>query len=395
MNSASPAPGSQSSLRERNLLRVLDTVTSLGSLTQVEIAEQTGLSAATVSNMVRDLHAAGVVSLTPGTRNGRRAVHVALATPDGVIGAMVFGDRDVRVAVAASPERILSSTRMPLPAEHAADEGLNRAAILIADLLEQLGHEPSELLAVGVGIPAPIDSVSGQVGSSGILPGWRGVDIEVAAGDALRTPTQVDNTANLAAIGEVNAGALQGVQDAIHVKMSYGVGAGLIIDGSLYRGSAGTAGEIGHVTIDDRGAVCRCGNRGCLDTVVGSAAILDALRPTHGGVTLKDVISRALAGDTACQRVLGDAGDALGSALSAVVNLLNPQMISVGGQMARVGELLLGPARRTIERCALPSAGQSVTIVPGVLGDEADVIGALHLAHEMRETAQRAGLALA
>jgi len=221
------------------------------------------------------------------------------------------------------------------------------------------------------------------------------VDIEVAAGDALRTPTQVDNTANLAAIGELNAGALQGVQDAIHVKMSYGVGAGLIIDGSLYRGSAGTAGEIGHVTIDDRGAVCRCGNRGCLDTVVGSAAILDALRPTHGGVTLKDVISRALAGDTACQRVLGDAGDALGSALSAVVNLLNPQMISVGGQMARVGELLLGPARRTIERCALPSAGQSVTIVPGVLGDEADVIGALHLAHEMRETAQRAGLALA
>lgn len=161
------------------------------------------------------------------------------------------------------------------------------------------------------------------------------------------------------------------------------------------RGSAGTAGEIGHLSIDDKGAICRCGNRGCLDTVVGSAAILQALRPSHGVLTLKDVIGRALSGDPGCRRVLADAGEALGLALSGVVNLLNPEVIVIGGQMARVGDLLLDPARRVIERCALPSAAQSLTLRVGALADEADVVGALALANEVHESAQRAALALA
>ncbi|MFN8097566.1 MAG: ROK family transcriptional regulator [Dermatophilaceae bacterium] len=395
MNADAPAPGSQSSLRERNRLRVLDAVTMLGSLTQIEIAEQTGLSQATVSNLVKELHAAGAVELTPSVRNGRRAVSVSIAIPDGVLGAIVFGDRDVRAAVAGSPDQILATARMPLPADHRADEDLERGATLLQDLIDRVGHRSGELIAVGLGIPAPIDTVSGQVGSAGLMPGWQGVHIASAAARVISAPVMIDNTANLATIGELHSGVLQGVSDGVHIKMSYGVGAGLVVNGQLVRGSAGTAGEIGHLSIDDKGAICRCGNRGCLDTVVGSAAILQALRPSHGVLTLKDVIGRALSGDPGCRRVLADAGEALGLALSGVVNLLNPEVIVIGGQMARVGDLLLDPARRVIERCALPSAAQSLTLRVGALADEADVVGALALANEVHESAQRAALALA
>ncbi|WP_200934635.1 ROK family transcriptional regulator [Nostocoides sp. Soil756] len=395
MNPTSAAPGSQASLREMNRLRVLDAVREHGALTQVEIAGVTGLSAATVSNLVKELDVAGMVDLRPSIRNGRRATQVSAATSEGLLGAAVFGDRDVRVAVATGPGDIVSQRRMPLPADHAADEGLSRAARLVQELVEATGHGMAGLRSLVVGLPAPIDTVSGEVGSQGILPGWQGVAVAAAMEEAVQVPVRLDNTANLAALGEARYGALQGVSTGVFLKVSYGVGAGLIIGGELFRGSAGTAGEIGHVTIDENGPVCRCGNRGCLDTFVGARAVLSALRPTHGTLTFRDVISRALEGDPGCRRVLEDSGRHLGVALAGVVNLLNPEVIALGGQVGRVGELVLAPMREAIERCAIPSAAASVEVRVGALGPEdSDVLGALALADQLREDADRAALAL-
>jgi predicted NBD/HSP70 family sugar kinase len=186
---------------------------------------------------------------------------------------------------------------------------------------------------------------------------------------------------------------LQGISTAVLIKASYGVGAGLIIGGELFRGSAGTAGEIGHITIDEDGPVCRCGNRGCLDTFVGSQAVLSALRASHGPLTLKDVIHRALEGDPGCRRVLEDSGRHIGVAVASVVNLINPEVVCLGGQVARVGELILEPMREAIERCAIPSAAASVEVVTSSLStDDADVLGALALADQVREDADRAAL---
>ena len=393
MNSTGPAPGSQASLREMNRLRVLDAVREHGALTQVEIAGVTGLSAATVSNLVKELDTAGAVQLTPSIRNGRRAVQVSVAASHGLVAAIVFGDRDVRVALGTGGSEILSQRRMPLPADHAADEGMSRAARLVLELVEQSGHSTSEIRAVGLGLPAPIDTVSGQVGSEGILPGWRGIPVAGAMAEALGTKVLLDNTANLAALGEAKFGALQGVSNALFIKASYGVGAGLILGGELFRGSAGTAGEIGHVTIDEDGPVCRCGNRGCLDTFVGSQAVLGALRDSHGALTLRDVISRALEGDPGCRRVLEDSGRHIGIAVAGVVNLLNPEVVCVGGQVSRVGEIILQPMRDAIERCAIPSAAASVEVRVGALTpEEADVLGALAIADQVREDADRAAL---
>ncbi len=394
VNPTSAAPGSQASLREMNRLRVLDAVREHGALTQVEIAGVTGLSAATVSNLVKELDGAGMVRLAPSIRNGRRATQVSIATSEGLLAAAVFGDRDIRVAIATGPGGIVSQKRMPLPADHAADEGMSRAARLVQELVEGVGREMSDLRSCVVGLPAPIDTVSGEVGSEGVMPGWRGVAVGPAMETAVQVPVLVDNTANLAAMGEFKLGALQGVSTGVFLKVSYGVGAGLIIGGELFRGSAGTAGEIGHITIDENGPLCRCGNRGCLDTFVGAGAVLAALRATHGTLTLKDVIARALDGDPGCRRVLEDSGRHLGIAVAGVVNLLNPEAIVLGGQVARVGEVVLAPMREAIERCAIPSAAATAQVRVGDLPpEEADVRGALALADQVREDADRAALA--
>ncbi len=346
-------------------------------MTQVEIAGITGLSPATVSNMVKELDTAGALELAPSIRNGRRAVMVSLATGNTLLAGIAFGDRDVRVALGTGPRDIVGRQRMPLPADHAADEGMDRAVRLLLDLVEKAGKTMRDVRAVGVGIPAPVDRVSGQVGSESILPGWRGVAVADEMHGRLNAPVAVDNTANLAALGELRCGVLQGIQHGVYIKLSYGVGAGLILDGEVFRGAAGTAGEIGHLTIDENGPVCRCGNRGCLETYIGARGLLDALAGSHGPLSLRDVITRALDGDPGCRRVLEDAGRHLGVAVAGLVNLVNPEVIVLGGQLAKVGSIITRPMRASLERCAIPSAAASVSVRHSELDTDADVVGAL------------------
>lgn len=377
MNASISAPGSQAGLREANRSRVIDALRAHGAMTQVEIAGTTGLSPATVSNLVKDLDAVDAVILEPSIRNGRRAVLVSLPRARQLLAGIAFGDRDIRVAIGTSPRDVIGSHRMPLPPDHRADEGLERAATLLMDLVETAGMTSSDIRGAAIGVPAPIDTVTGQVGSDGVLPGWAGVDVAKEMQTLLGVSVLVENTANLAALGELKLGALQGVSTGVYLKLSYGIGAGLIIGGEVFRGSAGTAGEIGHLTIDELGPVCRCGNRGCLETYVGSRAILESLSRTHGSLNLKDVIARTLHGDAACRRVLEDAGRYLGLAVANLVNIINPEVVVIGGQLAAVSDVLLNPMRAALDRCAIPSAAASVELRVGNLDVKADVIGAL------------------
>jgi predicted NBD/HSP70 family sugar kinase len=388
VNPSQAAPGSQASLREANRLRVLEALREQGAMTQVEIAGSTGLSPATVSNMVRELDGAGAVELAPSIRNGRRAVLVSLATGNTLLAGIAFGDRDVRVALATGPREVVGRQRLPLPASHNADEGMERAARLLYDLVEKSGKTIADVRAVGVGIPAPVDSVTGQVGSESILPGWRGVDVADEMRGRLGAPVSVDNTSNLGALGELRCGALQGVQDGAYIKLSYSVGAGLVLGGEVFRGSAGTAGEIGHLTIDEHGPICRCGNRGCLETFIGSAALSEALAGSHGRLTLRDIIAKAIDGDQGCRRVLEDAGRHLGVALAGLVNLLNPEVLVLGGQLSLVGDVITEPMRRALERSAIPSAVASLRIRQSELSTDADVVGAIVAAETLHAASE-------
>ena len=183
---------------------------------------------------------------------------------------------------------------------------------------------------------------------------------------ALGRAVAVENDANLGALGEWMWGAGRGADHMAYVKAATGIGAGFIIAGAPYVGAGGTAGEIGHTVVDPAGPICRCGNRGCLETLAGAPAVLGSLRDVHGErLTLPDAVALALKGDAGCARAIADAGSAIGTAVATLCNLLNPQRIVVGGDLGAAGELLLAPLRESLRRGAIRSAADDVVVVRG------------------------------
>jgi predicted NBD/HSP70 family sugar kinase len=205
-------------------------------------------------------------------------------------------------------------------------------------------------------------------------------------GNRLVLPVHVDNDANLGALAEFHWGAGRDASTLVYLKLATGIGAGLVIGGRLFHGAGGTAGEIGHTTIDEAGPICRCGNRGCLEMIAAAPAVVDLLRATRSeDLTIERVVELAADGDPGCQRAISDAGRHTGQAVANLCNLFNPERIVVGGSMGAAGEVLLGPMREAVRRRVIPSAAEDVEIVPGVLGDRAELLGAVALVLNEKE----------
>ncbi|MFB7369350.1 ROK family protein [Streptomyces sp. NPDC056222] len=374
-------PGSQTSLHRANLERVVRAVRMAGSLTQAEIARATGLSAATVSNIVRELKDGGTVEVTPTSAGGRRARSVSLSGDAGIVIGVDFGHTHLRVAVGNLAHQVLAEESEPLDVDASSAEGFDRAERLVTRLIQATGIGRDKVVGVGLGVPGPIDVSSGTLGSTSILPGWSGINPADELSGRLGVPVYVDNDANLGALGELVWGSGRGVKDLAYIKVASGVGAGLVIDGRVYRGPGGTAGEIGHITIDESGPVCRCGNRGCLETFTAARYVLPLLQPGHGSdLTMERVVQLAREGDPGCRRVVADVGRHIGSGVANLCNLLNPSRVVLGGDLAEAGELVLAPIRDSVSRYAIPSAARQLSLAPGALGGRAEVLGALALA---------------
>ncbi|CAM5361919.1 ROK family transcriptional regulator [Streptomyces atroolivaceus] len=373
-------PGSQTSLHRANLERVVRAVRMAGSLTQAEIARSTGLSAATVSNIVRELKEGGTVEVTPTSAGGRRARSVSLSGDAGIVIGVDFGHTHLRVAIGNLAHQVLAEESEPLDVDASSAQGFGRAEQLVNRLIETTGISPGKVIGVGLGVPGPIDVESGTLGSTSILPGWTGINPSQELAGRLGVPVYVDNDANLGALGELVWGSGRGVKDLAYIKVASGVGAGLVIDGTIYRGPGGTAGEIGHITLDESGPVCRCGNRGCLETFTAARYVLPLLKPSHGSdLTMERMVQLAREGDPGCRRVIGDVGRHIGSGVANLCNLLNPSRVVLGGSLAEAGELVLGPIRDSVSRYAIPSAARQLSVLPGALGGRAEVLGALAL----------------
>ncbi|MFI2779398.1 ROK family transcriptional regulator [Streptomyces sp. ALB3] len=373
-------PGSQTSLHRANLERVVRAVRMAGSLTQAEIARSTGLSAATVSNIVRELKDGGTVEVTPTSAGGRRARSVSLSGDAGIVIGVDFGHTHLRVAIGNLAHQVLAEESEPLDVDASSAQGFGRAEQLVNRLIETTGISPGKVIGVGLGVPGPIDVESGTLGSTSILPGWKGINPSQELAGRLGVPVYVDNDANLGALGELVWGSGRGVRDLAYIKVASGVGAGLVIDGTIYRGPGGTAGEIGHITLDESGPVCRCGNRGCLETFTAARYVLPLLKPSHGpDLTMERMVQLAREGDPGCRRVIGDVGRHIGSGVANLCNLLNPSRVVLGGSLAEAGELVLGPIRDSVSRYAIPSAARQLSVLPGALGGRAEVLGALAL----------------
>jgi predicted NBD/HSP70 family sugar kinase len=381
----SSGAGSLGSLRERNRRQLLDALRQRGSASRADLARFTGLSRSTVSTLVSDLQSSGLVvereDADRPSQQGRPPTLLTLDQSAGLILGIDFGHEQVHVAIADLSRTILAERVQAFDVDRAAEAALTAAVTLTDEAVAAAGLDAGRILCAGVGLSGPINRSTGMVHAGKILPGWEGIRPAAELSTRLDVPVHLDNDANLGALGEVTLGAGIGARDAVYLLVSGGIGAGLILNGEIYRGTGGTAGELGHVLVDEGGPICRCGNRGCLETFAGGPAIVDLLRRSHDDdLTYERVIELSVEGDSGARRAIGDAGRVLGRSVATMVNAFNPELIIVGGYMSAAGDVLLDPLREAVHRYAIPSAAQDVRITAGVLGDRAEVLGALELA---------------
>ncbi|MGD0705087.1 MAG: ROK family transcriptional regulator [Trebonia sp.] len=382
-----PAPRSSRAL-------ALTALRVRGPMSRAELARYVGVAPSTVTSLIQDLVAAGLVvesAREPGSARqlgparppaaarqlGRPGLRLTLNPRLGVVAGIEFGFRSLRVLVCDLAHNVIGSAECELPEAHASAVALAAARKLTAEALAAARVTHDALIAVGVSLPGPIRRHPDAVKPSPILPGWRGVTGDDIAA-ALNVAVSIDNDANLAALGEHVWGAGRGCDDSVTLMFHNGIGCGLFVNGTLVRGALGGAGEIGHVTVDERGPLCRCGKRGCLETYTAISAVLEALRPQHGMLTFDQLMWLLAAGDPGATRVVSDAAELVGTQLAAACNLLAPRRVIVTGPMAQAGDLILNPIRAGLGRHIAPNEVPEVVL--GSLGSRHTALGAIALA---------------
>ncbi len=303
-----------------------------------------------------------------------------------------LGGTQIRVILRDADGNIVSRASALTQASDGQEQVIAR---IIETVRQAVGATPwGAIQGIGIGVPGPVDPWTGVVLQAPNLPGWRDVPIRAIVQSAFGVPVEVGNDANLAALGEHMYGAGVGVANLIYVTISTGIGGGIIADGKLLLGAKGLAGEFGHQTLVPDGPLCGCGNRGCLEALGSGTAIARMAREAvtrgqgqkllelaQGSVEALDariVASAARAGDAVAQDILRCAATYVGIGLANVVNILNPELIVLGGGVTRMGELLFDPVREVIAQRAMP-AMRAVRIVPAALGGDVVLFGAVAL----------------
>ncbi|MHB8533748.1 MAG: ROK family transcriptional regulator [Solirubrobacteraceae bacterium] len=369
----------------RSRQAVIRLLRERGTLSRAEIARAVGLSPSTVSALVGTLVMEGMVmelggQLPPaGGRAGRPGTAVMLNPSSGEAVGIDFGYRHVHVIIADVTHAVQIAKSAPLPADYDPSPGLDAAADLVRAAMAEAGTDPARILGVGVSLPGPYNRAA-ALPNSGLIPTWSGIPVAAELGRRLNLPVVADNDANLGALAERQWGAGSGIDELVYLKLHNTVGAAFVSNGRLTRGAVGGAGEIGHLVMDDKGPLCRCGNRGCLESYVGLPNVMRALEPGYGDrITLRDVITKAWQGDRGCIRALGEAGRMAGRAVGMLCTILDPAAVVVGGALAAAGELLLAPLREAATAVNLPASGSELRIIPAALGAQACALGAVAL----------------
>jgi glucokinase len=306
--------------------------------------------------------------------------------------AMDIGGTKIATALISRDSKILAQEYSLAMAYEGVQPVISRIFTAIDSILSSRRMTVPELAAMSIACAGGIDSENGIVSQSPNLPGWRNVPLRNIITERYKVNTFLLNDANAAAIGEHRLGAGRGTRNLFYMTVSTGIGGGIIIENRLYAGASGVAGEIGHMTVDPNGPKCSCGNFGCLERMVsGKAVATDAIKRIREGaksslvgiekgkiddITAEKVSKAAYDGDSLALEIIARAANYLGTGVVNLVNLLNPEIVVIGGGLSKIGDLLFNPVREAVKERAFELASQIVHIVPAELGDDAGVLGA-------------------
>jgi predicted NBD/HSP70 family sugar kinase len=351
--------------------------------TRAQLSTQTGLARSTIALRVDALMELGLVSPVDdaASTGGRPSSQFALNPTARLVLAADLGASHATLAITDLAGTTLGEHRGPIRISDGPETVLSWMVDAGRDILRRIERDPRDLIAIGIGLPGPVQHSTGLPINPPIMPGWDRFDVPGWVQQHLEVPVLVDNDVNIMALGE-RAVAWPNTEHMLFVKVATGIGAGVISGGFLQRGAQGIAGDIGHVQVPrGAGIPCHCGNRGCLEALASGPAIARALREAGVEVeTGQDVVDLVKRGNIEAIQAVRQAGRDIGEVLTACVSLINPSVIAIGGSMAQAGEHLIAGVREVVYTRSMPLSTEHLAIVQSSAGPNAAVIGASMLA---------------
>ncbi|ALS23311.1 ROK family transcriptional regulator [Paenibacillus naphthalenovorans] len=360
-------------------------------LSKTDIAAATGLSVSAVSEHVERLMNEKLIQISNigNSSGGRKPKLYSINQHAGYIISIELGTSAVRVGITDFDCNILVSHGAPVDIGEGPEKVLSYIHSIVSEILDKAQIGKSEIKGIGIGIPGPVEFASGLPVSPPIMPGWDRYPIRDFWSRHFDCPCYVDNDVNIMAVGEYAKGLQFEVDNLIYIKIGTGIGAGIIYNGKLYRGVSGSAGDIGHIDVG-KDVVCWCGNRGCLEALAGGKAIaakakdmalagkseflLERLK-SNGEITIKDVRMGIHSFDSASVELIRESGALIGQVISSLVNFANPSLISIGGGVAEIGDILLAAIRQGVYQRSLPLSTRNLLINKSNLGKAAGLVG--------------------
>ncbi len=376
--------------------KILKLLRDEGPLSRVQLADRLGVSRTTMAvevGRLTELELAAEVGPAE-SRGGRRSTLVDLSAKVRFVGIAV-GATAVSVAITDGRLAVLGQEYEPCDVRTGPEPILASALTLARKLLAEHGVERPA--GVGIGVPGPVDFHTGVPVSPPIMPGWDQYPVRDVLAREFGCPVLLDNDVNVMALGEQHSGVAKSARDFLFVKIGTGIGCGIVVDGRLYRGVDGCAGDIGHIRVEEFGPTCACGNTGCLEAFFGGAALardalaaarsgrspaLEALLEQKGHLSAEDVALAVTQGDAHAIQMVREGGRRVGVVLAGLVSFFNPGLIVIGGRVSRLGHSLLAEIRGVVYRRSLPLATGNLPVVLSEMGDDAGTVGAARLISE-------------
>lgn len=379
-------------MRELNLTLILDCLREEPNLSRAELAQKTGLTRPTVSSLVAALMADGFVREVGAVASplGRPSIALALNPQAGYLLGAEIGVDFIAAVLTDFSAQVTWQSRKALVQTNSQEAVLGAVLIMLQEAVDQAKYAGQQLLGIGLGVPGLVDRASGRLLFAPNL-GWRDVPLKDMIEQRIPVEVIVDNEANLAALGESTFGAARGARLVLYVSSGVGLGGGLVLNGQVFQGSDGFAGEFGHMTVDPDGLQCNCGNRGCWETLVSQWAVFRRIRAAAqagkdtvlleitGGnlqaLTFEQVCEAAASGDAVSLAALEETGHYLGVGIASLVNAFNPQLVVFGGILSTGSDYLLPGIQAEVEQRALLWSRQGLRIIPAQYGRDACLMG--------------------